>query len=128
MCTSAQEKYPFNDSENSATNKLELFLNIANHKANAPETDEGIVVLEGSEASKDFTVSLSSGYIALREKLIQNNKLKLKDDKYIFQENVLITTASPAAAIVLGYNTNGLNSWKDKNGKSLKEIENERLK
>jgi len=105
-----------------------LFLNIANHKANAPETDEGIVVLEGSEASKDFTVSLSSGYIALREKLIQNNKLKLKDDKYIFQENVLITTASPAAAIVLGYNTNGLNSWKDKNGKSLKEIENERLK
>ena len=112
----------------SMTSNLELTLSISGLKAKALQTDEGIVVLEGSEAAKEFTNSLQHGYRALRERLIDNGTLKLIGEKYIFQNNALFDTASPAAAIVVGYNINGPYSWKDKTGKSLKEIEKERLK
>lgn len=109
------------------TSNLELTLSISGLKAKALQTDEGIVVLEGSEAAKEFTNSLQHGYRVLRERLIDNGTLKLIGDKYIFQSNSLFDTASPAAAIVVGYNINGPQSWKDKTGKSLKDIEKERL-
>lgn len=106
---------------------LELFLSVSGLKATALQTDEGIVVLEGSEAAKEVTNSLQNGYREIRQRLISNGTLILKDDKYIFQSNTLFNTASPAAAIIVGYNINGPQTWKDKIGKSLKEIENERL-
>lgn len=109
------------------TSNLELTLSIAGLKAKALQTDEGIVVLEGSEAAKDYTNSLSLGYGDIREKLINNGDLILDGNKYIFKKNVLFDTASPAAAIVVGYNINGPLTWKDKTGKTLKEIERERL-
>lgn len=109
------------------TSNIELFLSVATLKASALQTDEGIVVLEGSEAAKDFTNSLSYGYRELRERLITNGDLVLEGNKYIFKKNVLFDTASPAAAIVVGYSINGPNTWKNKEGKSLKEIEQQRL-
>lgn len=106
-----------------AKSNLELFLSISGLNARALQTDEGIVVLEGSEATISPTNSLQPGYREFREKLITNGTLKLVGDKYIFQSNVLFNTASPAAAIVVGYNINGPHNWKDKSGKTLKEIE-----
>jgi hypothetical protein len=112
----------------SMVSNLELFLSVSGLKASALQTDEGIVVLEGSEAAKEFTNSLQHGYRELRERLITNGTLILKGNKYVFQNNTLFDTASPAAAIVVGYNINGPHNWKDKTGKSLKEIEKERIK
>jgi hypothetical protein len=109
------------------TSNLELTLSISGLKAKALQTDEGIVVLEGSEAAKEFTNSLQQGYRTLRQRLIDNGTLKLIGEKYIFQSNSLFDTASPAAAVVVGYNISGTSSWKDKTGRSLKEIEKERL-
>jgi hypothetical protein len=109
------------------SNNIELSLFISSLKANALQTDEGIVVLQGSEAAKEYTNSLQRGYVELRKRLIDNGILKLVNDKYIFQSNTLFDTASPAAAIVVGYNINGPASWKDKSGRTLKEIEKERL-
>lgn len=109
------------------TDNLELSLSISGLKANALQTDEGIVVLRGSEAAKDFTNSLQKGYRDLREKMIASGDLQLINDKYIFQKNVLFDTASPAAAVIVGYNINGPLNWKDKAGITLKEIEKQRL-
>jgi hypothetical protein len=109
------------------TSNLELTLSVAGLKASALQTDEGIVVLEGSDAAKDHTNSLSFGYREIREKLINNGDLILEGNKYVFKKNVLFDTASPAAAIIVGYSINGPHTWKDKTGKSLKEIEKERL-
>ncbi len=109
------------------TSNLELFLSVAGLKASALQTDEGIVVLEGSDAAKEFTNSLSHGYRDIRERLITNGDLVLEGDKYVFKKNVLFDTASPAAAIIVGYSINGPHTWKDQSGKSLKEIEKERL-
>ena len=41
----------------------------------------------------------------------------------ILKENQLFTSASYAAAFVLGTNANGLTHWKTKDGKTLKELE-----
>lgn len=101
---------------------VELELNVKGIKAKALQTDEGIVVLEGSQVSE--TESRNYNYTVLREKLI-NEKIIKRDDtnKLSFSKNYLFKNPSPAAAVILGYAVNGRNVWKDKNGKSLNEIE-----
>ncbi|HWY10356.1 MAG TPA: GIY-YIG nuclease family protein [Bacteroidia bacterium] len=103
---------------------LELSLSANGVKANSIQTDEGIVVLEGSEVVQTFSPSLHLGYQKLREKLINNGTLKLIGNKYVFQKNYLFDAATPAAAIIVGRSISGPQTWKDKNGSSLKDIEN----
>jgi hypothetical protein len=111
----------------SNTSSLELFLSVSGLKATALQTDEGIVVLEGSEAAKELKPSMPSGYKELRDKLINNETLVLEGNKYIFKKNALFDTASPAAAVIVGYSITGPQTWKNKEGKSLKVIEQERI-
>ncbi|MBC7651149.1 MAG: GIY-YIG nuclease family protein [Deinococcales bacterium] len=106
---------------------LELYLSMSGIKAQAIQTNEGIVVLKDSEASKEYTNSLGFSYRKARERLIENSQLKLESDKYVFQENELFDSPSAAAAVILGYATNGRVNWKDHNGKTLKEIEEQRI-
>jgi hypothetical protein len=110
------------------SNIIELMLSASGFKANAIQTDEGIVVLQGSEATKETHNSLQMGYRELKEKLINNGTLKMEGDKYIFQKSYLFDTSSPAAAIIVGRSISGPQTWKDKNGKTLKQIEEEKLK
>lgn len=112
----------------SMTRNLELFLSVSGLKASALQTDEGIVVLEGSEAAKDIKPSLHRGYRELREKLIKNETLVLEGNKYVFKKNTLFDTATPAAAVIVGYSITGPQTWKNKDEKSLKDIEQELLK
>ncbi len=110
------------------TSSLELFLNVNNLKARAMQTDEGIVVLEGSEAVKDLKPSMPNGYKELRDKFINNGTLVLEDDKYVFKKNAIFDTASPAASVIVGSSISGPQNWKNSDGKTLKTIEEERLK
>ncbi len=107
---------------------LELFLKVSTVNAKAIQTNEGIVVLAGSDATANITSSLSMGYRDLREKLIKNGQLVQDGDKYKFQEDILFSSPSAAAAIIVGYSYNGLFGWKNKDGKALKVVEEERLK
>jgi hypothetical protein len=47
--------------------------------------------------------------------------------KYFFEENFEFPSPSTAAAIILGYSINGRTAWKNKEGKNLKEIEEEKI-
>ena len=100
----------------------QLYLNISGLKASAVYTDEGIVVLTGSEAAKDIQLSLPMGYRDIRQRLINNGILKETENKYVFTSDYLFDTPSPAAAIIVGYSINGKNSWKNKDGYSLNEM------
>lgn len=91
--------------------------------ARSLQTNEGIVVLKGSSALKVFREGLSPGYKALKEELISNGILVDDGDHLRFEENYLFSAPSPAAAVVLGQNTNGRTAWKTEAGKTLKEIE-----
>ncbi|HEX2786415.1 MAG TPA: GIY-YIG nuclease family protein [Ignavibacteria bacterium] len=110
--------------EYNSSDSRELFLSVSGLTAKALQTDEGIVVLKGSEATQNIQ-GLQKGYKEDRERLIENGRLKLINDKYIFQEDTIFKSPSAAAAIIVGYSINGRKHWKDKNGKSLNEIENE---
>jgi hypothetical protein len=113
-----------NETKNSKnTDFLELFLKVKGINAQAHQTDEGIVVLADSYASKNATDSLSNGSKKLRDKLIYDGLLKETNKRYIFTRNYLFTSPSQAASIIVGYATNGLNNWKTKNGTTLKSIE-----
>lgn len=116
------------ESESNPISKpLELYLSMSGLKAKSMQTNEGIVVLKDSEAAKDHTNSLGFAYRENRERLIQRKQLIFDSDKYIFQENILFGSPSAAAACILGYATNGRVNWKDQNGRTLKEIEEQKI-
>lgn len=106
---------------------VELFLSVSAMHAKAVQTNEGIVVLAGSDATANITESLSLGYRGFRQKLIDTGDLQFDGKKYKFQKDILFSSPSAAAAIVAGYSFNGLNGWRNSHGKTLKSIEEERL-
>lgn len=82
-------------------------------------TSEGFVVLEGSQIELIDSNVIPSSLQKLRKELIDTNVIK----DGILQEKQLFSSPSYAAAFVIGMNTNGRMDWKDKNGKTLKELE-----
>ena len=107
---------------------FELFLKVKGINAKGYLTNEGIVVLASSQASKTVMPSLSSGYIKYRDQLIENGILKESGEVYIFTKDQLFKSPSQAAAIIVGYSINGRQSWQNKNGQSLKSIEESNAK
>jgi len=114
------------ESSNGKSNTLHtLNLKAKKYNAQAIQTDEGIVVLAGSEASITVNASLSKGYTKGRSILIDKGKFKEEGGKLILQEDVLFASPSQASAIILGYACNGLDYWVDHNNMSLKELESQ---
>ena len=110
------------DSNNTDSEDLELFLTRRIQKidftveAAAKQTSEGFVVLKGSKIapSSDNDSTISPG-----------NSQKRKDCKIennILQEDVLFNSPTSAAQFVTGKSSNGLVSWKNKEGKTLSEL------
>lgn len=106
---------------NSHTNLLEL--KVKKYSAAALQTDEGIVVLAGSEASLLANSSLSDGYTKVRDGLKEKGILLVSEDKLILQEDTLFTSPSQAAAVLLGYPCSGPEYWINTKGISLKKQE-----
>jgi len=112
---------------NTIKEELELYLNVSGIQSSAIQTNEGLVVLQGSQASNNPTKNY--GYGALRDTLIMENVIEVGDDnKLYFSRNHLFNSVSAAAAVILGYSVNGRNIWKNKDGISIKEIEKFELK
>lgn len=96
-------------------------------KATGYLTPNGIVVLKGSQAVLAVRDS-SHKYpwsITLRERLKEDGSLVVNVDRLIFTKDVEFSSPSAAAAVVHGGQANGLTAWKNKLGKSLKELEAE---
>lgn len=88
-------------------------------EAKCERTTEGFVVLEGSQVEMIDSSAIPTSLKELRKELIKENVIK----DGILQEKQLFSSPSYAAAFVLGMNTNGRMDWKDKVGKTLKELE-----
>lgn len=106
-----------------AISENRYLLKVKGANAKAIVTNEGIVVLSGSEVSTNLRDSLSSGYKKLREQLIANSVIIEYGDKLIFSKDQLFTSPSQAAAILVGYAINGRHHWQTNSGISLKQIE-----
>jgi hypothetical protein len=88
-------------------------------------TSDGFVVFKGSKAAASTVPSMTTSFIKLRERLIEKGVLVPVGDVMEFSEDFVFSSPSTAAVIVMGRNANGLEEWKLKNGKSLKNIEAE---
>ena len=91
--------------------------------ATATRTDDGFLVLAGSDAAKTVTPALSKGYSSLRDELIDKEMLAKADgDKLVFTSDCPFTSPSAAAAIIAGGPRSGPELWKNEAGVSLKEL------
>ncbi|OON67365.1 DUF4357 domain-containing protein [Hymenobacter sp. CRA2] len=78
-----------------------------------------LIVASGSTAALKATASLSKGYAALRQKLIEDGILVSDGNVLRFMQPVAFDNATQAGAVICGYSANGRTFWKDANGKIL---------
>lgn len=110
----------------SGSGELEvLSCEIKGLKAEAYLAPNGIVVLLGSKAvlkerpsAKKYPWSMN-----MRQQLKDQGALEERGDHLVFTKDVEFSSPSAAAAVIHGGPTNGLTAWKNKEGKTLKELE-----
>lgn len=98
----------------------DLFISSGSVTASGKVTSEGFVVYKGSVVNaKTSAKSLTSSMVKLREKLFADGKVK----DLTMTEDILFSSSSAAADFIMGYSVSGPRTWKTKDGRSLKEIE-----
>lgn len=90
-----------------------------NIEAYCKRTNEGFVVLAGSQIEETDSGFIPDVIKELRERCKQNNEIK----DGVLTRNYLFKSPSYAASFVLGMTTNGKVDWKTEDGTSLKMIE-----
>lgn len=102
-----------------------LFCRMKGAEARGHRTPDGFVVLQGSTAVLQERKSANKWpyVLALRRKLITDSILVEKDGFYLFTKDSEFTSPSAAAAVVEGGSANGLIEWRTKDGKVLKELD-----
>ena len=110
--------------DQSDSKKSEVWYINAARGANARgiQTQEGFVVLQDSKIANSTVDSFSESLTAKRDNLIQSNKIQIINDEYVVMEDLLFSSPSLAATIVMGRSANGLTEWKDRHGRTLKEL------
>lgn len=108
-----------------ATERESLSCEIRGFKATGYLTPNGIVVLAGSQAVLNERASSQKYPWAknVRQKLKDDGVLAVKADHLVFTHDAEFSSASAAAGVIHGGHANGLIAWKNKNGKTLKELE-----
>lgn len=94
-------------------------------KATGHLTPNGLVVLAGSQAVLTERPSTQKypWPINMRQQLKDQGALKVEADYLLFTKDVEFSSPSAAAAVIHGGHTNGLTAWKNKVGKTIKQLE-----
>lgn len=107
------------DSSTAAVDDELLYITSGSVNATGKVTSEGFVVFAGATLNEKTSVkSLSAGMQKQRQKLLDSSKV----DDLVTTEDILFSSSSAAADFILGYSVSGPRSWKNKEGKTLKEI------
>jgi hypothetical protein len=99
-------------------------------KASGYEDAKGFVVLKGSQVVKEEVPSIyqSPHLITLRKDLLAQGVIVENGSHYVFTQDQVFQSPSAAAGVVEGRSANGRLDWKDKAGKTLKELQEEAAK
>jgi len=102
-----------------------LFCRMKGAEGRGHRTPDGFVVLQGSTAVLQERQSAKKWpyVVALRGKLIADGTLVQKDGFYLFTRDVEFSSPSAAASVIEGGSANGLIEWRTKNGRVLKELD-----
>lgn len=116
---------PTHSAEESVPEKKLLTCKIKGIKATGYLTPNGFVVLSGSQAVLMERPSTKKypHPSHVRHKLKEEGMLAVNADHLLFTKDVEFSSPSAAASVIHGGHANGLTSWKNKAGKSLKELE-----
>jgi hypothetical protein len=103
-----------------------LTCEIKNAVGSGHRTVNGFVVLRGSTAVSQERPSAQKMHpyvVSLRGRLREEGILKEENGLLVFTRDAEFTSPSAAASVIHGGGANGLTSWKDDNGRTLKELE-----
>ncbi|HEV2198495.1 MAG TPA: GIY-YIG nuclease family protein [Bryobacteraceae bacterium] len=102
-----------------------LFCRIKGAEARGQRTASGFVVFSGSTAVLEQRPSAETYpyVVAERNQLIADGTLVEKDGFWTFAKDAEFSSPSAAAAVIHGGSANGLMAWKSKDGKSLRELD-----
>jgi serine/threonine protein kinase len=107
--------------------KTLFFLNAKGITASGRETSNGFTVLANSRAVAECVPSMPAKFAAVRQDLVKRQLLVNQDGVLILMKDQEFQSASAAATVMLGRNSNGRAEWKDADGRSLKDVQNARL-
>ena len=107
--------------------KDRLFLSERGAEANGQEADDGFIVLKGSQARTEETPSIHKYISEMRQQLLSRQVLKKENEVLVFTQDYRFKSPSTAAGVLVGGAANGRTAWKDRNNKTLKEIQEERV-
>lgn len=86
-------------------------------------TEEGFVVLAGSIGRKENVPSLiGTAGEKLRDRLLETGVVRVEGDTLVFEKNHLFRSPSMAALSLMGSTTNGWDTWKTKDGRTLDAV------
>jgi hypothetical protein len=110
-------------------NQLEIFCKGKDASAVGVLLDDGKVkVLKGSKARQENAPAFEKhNYKKLKDELVRIGKLTPDGNQLVFVDDHVFDSPSAAAAIILARSAAGPSEWKDKNGKTLKDIWDEQV-
>jgi len=92
-------------------------------------TNEGFIVYKGSTASTKVSDAVRKRNERLISSLLQSGHIiKISEKLFRFKKDYLFNSPSAASDLITGHSSSGWEYWKTKQGKTLKEIEQEKLK
>jgi hypothetical protein len=102
-----------------------LFCRLKGAEARGQRTPNGFVVFRDSTAVMDDRPSAQSypNVLTQRKELIANGTLIMKEGLFVFTKDSEFSSPSAAAAVIHGGSANGLTAWKNEDGKSLKQLD-----
>ncbi|WP_030069788.1 DUF4357 domain-containing protein, partial [Halomonas alkaliantarctica] len=106
---------------------LTLYLNERGVEDVGREVADGFVVLKGSLARAEETVSIHDYMREQRQLLQERGVISPLDGKLVFTQDFRFSSPSTAAGVLVGGSANGRLAWKDADGKTLKAIQDVRL-
>ncbi|WP_370477206.1 GIY-YIG nuclease family protein [Tamlana flava] len=112
-----------NEIEKSNFTHETYFIKTRTFKASMKETDQGYIVLKGSEAKKNLSNSCTETYRNMRRKLVETEIMVENKDKLIFAEDTVFNSPSAASNMILGRNSNGFTEWVNEKGLTFKEVQ-----
>jgi hypothetical protein len=115
------------DKSVSESERDELFLQERGAVGKGYEVSDGFVVLQGSRARSAETNSIHKYMSDLRQQLVDRGVLQKEGEYFVFTQDFRFKSPSTAAGVLVGGAANGRIAWKDRNGRTLKEVQQQKI-
>jgi len=100
-----------------------LYIEAKGIKATGYEDPKGFVVLNESQLVKDVVPSIHAYMTSLRKDLLEQGVISANGNAFVFNQDYVFNSSSMAAGVIQGRTANGRKDWKNKEGKTLRQLQ-----